>query len=139
MRELTNLFKALSDESRLRILNLIANAGELCVCDIEHTLGFTQTKVSRHLTYLKHAGLVNDRRAGLWVLYSLSDTSQKQHIRLMKELKDILNLHPILQEDIKRLKKAIKKGNCTTVSVILPSISSPADLPRRKLAKVTSK
>ncbi len=119
MRELTELFKALSDESRLRILNLIIHAGELCVCDIERTLGFTQTKVSRHLTYLKHSGLVKDRREGLWVIYSLTE-SEHQHKRLLQELKDLLNLYPILQQDISLLKKAIKNGSCTAYSIIYP-------------------
>ena len=49
MKELAAVFKALADEARLRILNLLFRTGELCVCDIEATTGFTQTKVSRHL------------------------------------------------------------------------------------------
>ena len=69
MDTLAKTFKALSDESRLRILGIILRSEELCVCDIEYVMGFTQTKVSRHLAYLKNAGLVEDRRQGLWMLY----------------------------------------------------------------------
>ena len=92
MKQLVELFKALADESRLRILNLLVNAGELCVCDIQKILRFSQPKVSRHLTYLKHAGLVRDRREGLWVVYSFVGLQDESRRRLMKELKDVFDL-----------------------------------------------
>jgi ArsR family transcriptional regulator len=94
---------------------------ENCVFAILNALGFTQTKVSRHLIYLKHSGLVKDRREGLWVIYSLTK-AEHQHQRLLKELKDLLDLYPLLQEDIARLNKAIKNGSCTTYAVIFPQI-----------------
>lgn len=120
MRELANLFKALCDESRLRILNLIVHTGELCVCDIQRILKFSQPKVSRHLTYLKNAGLVKDERRGMWVLYSLKNTEDETHKRLLKELKDIFNLIPELKNDIFQLDKSIKQGTCTTYCTIYP-------------------
>ena len=69
MREIAGLFKALSDETRLEILALLLVGGELCVCDVEGTLGITQSKASRHLRYLYHAGLVDNRRVGVWMHY----------------------------------------------------------------------
>jgi len=63
--------QALSDENRLRIINLLAARTELCVCDIQSVLNMTQTKVSRHLTILKNAGLVTSRRDGRWMYYAL--------------------------------------------------------------------
>ncbi|MBU1299059.1 MAG: metalloregulator ArsR/SmtB family transcription factor [Bacteroidetes bacterium] len=120
MTELVELFKALSDESRLRILNLLVNAGELCVCDMQKILKFSQPKVSRHLLYLKHAGLVKDRREGMWVIYSFIKAKDSSHQRLLKELKDIFNLNPKLQEDVAMLKSAFKQGSCTTYCVIYP-------------------
>src|SRR3954453_2916991 len=60
------LFKALADSTRLRILGLLLT-GEVCVCDIHESLKIPQSKASRHLAYLRKAGLVDTRRAGLWV------------------------------------------------------------------------
>ena len=73
MNELTSIFKALSDETRLRIIKLLEQ-GELCVCDIVAALDMVQPKVSFHLNALKEAGLIKDRKAGRWIHYRL-DTS----------------------------------------------------------------
>ena len=62
MIALANLFKALADETRLRILALLTDCDELCVCDIEQVLSITQSKASRHLRYLANVGLVEGRR-----------------------------------------------------------------------------
>ena len=66
------LFKAMADQTRLRILALLAG-GEVCVCDIHETLGIPQPRASRHLAYLRRTGLVLDRKEGLWVYYRLAD------------------------------------------------------------------
>ena len=68
---LETLFKALSDTTRLRILALL-QAGEICVCDIHGSLDLPQPTVSRHLAYLRKAGLVTGRKDGLWVHYRLA-------------------------------------------------------------------
>jgi len=70
MKNLVRALKALSDETRLRIINLLFE-NELCVCDIMETLQITQAKASRHLVYLKNAGLVTDRKQARWVYYSI--------------------------------------------------------------------
>jgi ArsR family transcriptional regulator len=69
---LEQLFKAMADQTRLRILALLAG-GEVCVCDIHETLGIPQPRASRHLAYLRRTGLVLDRKDGLWVYYRLAD------------------------------------------------------------------
>ena len=74
MKKTAQLFKALSDETRLRILALLT-AGELCVCDLMAVLELPQSTVSRHLAYLRHAGLVEDRRQGVWMYYRLATPS----------------------------------------------------------------
>lgn len=71
MRDVAQLFKVLADEARLKMLWLLFNNEELCVCDIMETLGITQSKASRHLATLRHAGLVTDRKVGAWSYYSL--------------------------------------------------------------------
>lgn len=72
MKSISRLFKALNDETRLRIVNLLA-WGELCVCDLIHALGMPQSTVSRHLATLKNAGIVTDRRCKTWAYYRLSE------------------------------------------------------------------
>jgi ArsR family transcriptional regulator len=72
MKELADTFKALSDETRLQIMTLLLARTELCVCDFVGALGLTQSKASRHLRYLYNAGLVEDRRDGLWMHYRIS-------------------------------------------------------------------
>ncbi|QDA59555.1 ArsR/SmtB family transcription factor [Hymenobacter jejuensis] len=69
----TQLFKALGDESRVRILHLIWRNQEMCISDLEQVLDFTQTKTSRQLLVLKNAGLVNFRRLDNWIFYYLKD------------------------------------------------------------------
>ena len=71
MKKTARLFKALADETRLRILSLLT-AGELCVCDLMTVLDLPQSTVSRHLAYLRNAGLVEDRRSGVWMHYRLT-------------------------------------------------------------------
>jgi ArsR family transcriptional regulator len=63
-------FKALSDETRFKIVVLLSG-GELCVCNIEESLGLSQAKVSRHLSVLRYSGIVKSRRHGQWIYYSL--------------------------------------------------------------------
>lgn len=76
------LFHALSDETRLRVLDLLKE-GERCVCDLSLTLGAQQSRLSFHLRTLKEAGLVSDRREGRWIYYAVrSDT--------LDELEDLL-------------------------------------------------
>ncbi len=66
-----DLFRALADATRLRCLVLLQREGELCVCELTHALDVSQPKISRHLAQLREAGLVADRREGLWVHYRL--------------------------------------------------------------------
>ncbi len=68
--EMESLFKALADATRLRILGLLLT-GEVCVCDIHESLRIPQPMASRHLAYLRHSGLVETRRDGLWIHYRL--------------------------------------------------------------------
>jgi ArsR family transcriptional regulator len=67
-----SLFSAMAHDTRLRALILLAGHGELCVCELTHALGLSQPHVSRHLAQLREAGLVTDRREGIWVYYRIS-------------------------------------------------------------------
>lgn len=72
MNDIVMIFKALSDETRLRIIKLLEH-GELCVCDITAALDMVQPKVSFHLSTLKEAGFIKDRKQGKWIHYSLNE------------------------------------------------------------------
>jgi ArsR family transcriptional regulator, arsenate/arsenite/antimonite-responsive transcriptional repressor len=122
MNELTTVFKALSDEARLRILNLLFRTGELCVCDIETTTGFTQTKVSRHLSYLRQAGLLDHRQQGLWMLYRIAEPRNEEHRQLLHCLRAILQSNRVAIRDAQELQRSIQKGCCTTFSAIKPHV-----------------
>jgi len=87
MKEPAQFFKVLADESRLKMLWLLFNRRELCVCDVMAVLEITQSKASRHLAALRNAGLASDRKEGLWSYYSLrpvEDRLIKEHLKLLK-------------------------------------------------------
>ncbi len=98
MKTTAQLFKALSDETRLRILALLA-AGELCVCELMTTLQLPQSTVSRHLAYLRNAGLVEDRRQGVWMYYRLADKGSALQRDLMALLQEHLGELPQARQD----------------------------------------
>ena len=113
MRDLIEVFKILSDETRLRILMLLMEK-ELCVCEIEAALDMAQSRVSHQLRNLKNVGLIKDRREGTWVYYSLNsnglDSFNKSVIELLSKklksdptvLKDYDSLERVIQADVRR-------------------------------------
>ena len=117
MKSFAAVFKALSDESRLRIINLLYYSGELCVCDIEEVMGFTQTKVSRHLAYLRKAGLVDDRKQGLWMLYSIATPRNEEQKAVLDFLAGLLKSDPVARKDAQRLAGRIRNGCCASYSI----------------------
>ena len=98
----TQIFKAFSDESRVRIMHLLYQNSEMCISDLEHTLDFTQTKTSRHITYLKNSGLLSYRKHDLYVFYFIKDEVYeivRQLVKLLEkdqQLKDDLEVYRIL-------------------------------------------
>ena len=94
MRDLAAIFKALADETRLAILVLIVDHGELCVCDIVQTLEISQSKASRHLRYLYNSGFLFDRREGVWVYYRIRDDLPAPHRRLLALVPELVPRNP---------------------------------------------
>jgi len=88
MQDLLIIFKALSEETRLRIIKLLER-GELCVCDIVAALDMVQPKVSFHLAALKEAGFIKDRKQGRWTHYSLDDSDFFRRFLLLSVLERI--------------------------------------------------
>ena len=108
LRDLIKVFKALSDETRIRLLKLLQQR-ELCVCELMQTLNMTQSRVSRNLGILKDAGLAKDRRDGLWVHYSLDQKSFNRYATpILELLKDWVNDDAAILEDLDELRKAVK-------------------------------
>ncbi len=88
MKELTNIFKALSDETRLRILKLLEN-GELCVCDVVAALDMIQPQVSFHLGVLRKANLLKGRKQGKWMHYKIDDSDMFKRFIMLSVLERI--------------------------------------------------
>ena len=95
------MFRAFSDRTRLRILNLL-KLGEFCVCDIVSIIGVPQAKASRHLGYLRRSGLVLARKEGLWVYYELAPAQSAFHHKLLECLGCCLKDVPELAADLAR-------------------------------------
>lgn len=90
MKTLAAQFGALADETRLEMLALLLERGELCVCHFVGALAITQSKASRHLRTLFHAGFLEDRRAGLWVHYRIAPDLDGDRKAMLASLSGIL-------------------------------------------------
>jgi ArsR family transcriptional regulator len=105
-------FMGLADRTRLRILNLLLS-GELCGCDIEYVLDVSQSNVSRHLNYLRQAGLVRNRRDGYRVYYRLADGRDQSMSLLFDYLRRAFARDQTFGADSRALAAAVRKGPCT--------------------------
>jgi len=99
------LFAALSDRTRLRLLNLM-DGREVCVCYFVEILGQSQPKISRHLAYLRRAGIVAARREGKWAHYRIVVPATTGTARLLRETLAVLREDQAMQADLKRLNKS---------------------------------
>lgn len=105
------LFRAFSDRTRLRILHLL-RGGEVCVGDLAKALRVPQPTASRHLAYLRRAGLVLTRRQGLWTFYSLAPAKGQFHQSLLRCLGSCFREIPELEGDARRYARIQKAGGC---------------------------
>jgi ArsR family transcriptional regulator len=110
MQDLNKLMKALSDETRLRILNILLEK-ECCVCEIMQVMNISQSRASRNLRILQDAGLLKARRHGAWIFYSIDrDTANCYSASLVRLLKDTPVAGEIPARDRERLKHAVRTG-----------------------------
>jgi ArsR family transcriptional regulator, arsenate/arsenite/antimonite-responsive transcriptional repressor len=100
LASMESAFKALGDETRLRILGLLLS-GEVCVCHIHESLRIPQSKASRHLAYLRRAGLVETRRQGVWIYYRLAGSRDPVRRALLSALGRV----EAVRRDVDRLRK----------------------------------
>ena len=110
LESLSLLFKALSDPARIRIVNLLAAQGELCNCHIEEVTGYGSSKISRHFSYLKQSNLIQSRRDGLWIYYSLKPISNPVHGLIHQAIDLFPELYPVLRQDIENMKVLLCKS-----------------------------
>lgn len=103
----SQLLKALADPVRLRILHLLSEADEICVCHLHEALGLAQPTVSRHLAYLRKHGLVVGRKEGLWVHYRLAKPKTNLHRGIMVCLQTCLTDMDELRRDRERLDSVV--------------------------------
>ena len=101
---LENLFKALADRTRLRLISLIGES-EVCVCFLVEILTTSQPKISRHLAYLRRAQIVSARREGKWIHYRLTEPPDEHAARILREVRASLGEHPEFQRDREKLER----------------------------------
>ena len=116
---LENLFKALADRTRLRLINLIGDS-EVCVCFLVEILKTSQPKISRHLAYLRHAQIVAARREGKWMHYRLTEPPDEHAARILREVRASLGEHPEFQHDREKLERV-----CCAVQLPVPLRRAP--------------
>ena len=102
--DMERLFKALADRTRLRLLNLIG-ADEVCVCFFVEVLKTNQPKISRHLAYLRKAGVVSSRRDGKWMHYRIVEPPDSHAAKIFREVRSSREDDPLMQRDRTRLTK----------------------------------
>ena len=117
--DLVTLFQALGDPTRLRLLNLLA-AGEICVCYFIDVLDDPQPKISRHLAYLRRAGLASARRDGKWMNYSLARPASPAAARVLDATLEELANDKQMQRDRAQLERA-----CCAVRLPAPLVNAP--------------
>jgi len=121
--EMETLFKALADETRLRILGLLLT-GEVCVCNIHESLRIPQSKASRHLAYLRRSGLVETRRDGLWIHYRLGRRADPVLGAIVDAVRHALSHLDVVRKDAERLQR--RTGCCIPtpgdVAGVLPAV-----------------
>lgn len=111
VRPISKLFKALGDETRVRIVALLAH-GELCVCHIESALGLSQPTASRQLGVLRAAGVVDHRRTGTWVYYRIAKQNDPACDRQLRSLVRSFADRDVLRKDVEKLLKVRGPNPC---------------------------
>ena len=118
MKDVLSVTKALSDGNRLRTVMALREMTELCVCQLTEMLGLAPATVSRHMSILRHAGLVESRKNGRWVYYRISEAAKAEPIvTVMDWLGESLDRAAEIKADRKYLRKIAKCGAaeyCTT-------------------------
>jgi len=131
MEKLAQLYKALSEEMRLRIMMLLTQ-GELCVCDVQAVLDEPQSKVSRHLAYLKYSGLVRSKRVGVWMHYLIKKSADKTCMAQLAFMEENISKLPQFAADRKKLLEFQKQKGCDALPAPRRKSRSAVSNPNKK-------
>ena len=104
---LEQVFAALADPTRLRIVGLLAGNEDVCVCHLYDALKIPQSKASRHLAYLRRHGIVTATKRGLWVHYRLSDRTDEASARIMRAVREVVAGSDVVRRDAVRLQRRL--------------------------------
>ncbi len=118
----SQFFQALADETRLRCMVLLQQHGELCVCELTYALDVSQPKISRHLAHLKAAGVVRDRRQGVWIFYTVRPQLPDWMATIIRNTTQQLREQSPFTEDNQRLNQMTQRPNelnCDTSLLII--------------------
>lgn len=106
------MFRCFADRTRLRLMHMLHQRNEMCVCDLMRVLDLPQAKASRHLVYLQKAGLIKARSKRQWVYYRLAPAKGKLHAKLLECLDNASKDLPALQIDLKQLNQCKNLSEC---------------------------
>ena len=121
MQDILKVFKALSDETRLRIINLLLER-ECCVCEVMQAMRISQTRASRGLTVLYNAGILKVKRDGLWVLYSINEEGMERYYDCLSQLiTSAIKNDELADLDRDRLKTIVRESPCVARAKLLDS------------------
>ncbi len=111
-RETVNVFKALSDPNRIRIVKMLGER-ELCLCEVREVLGLSNSTVSKHLSVLRDAGILLDSKDGKWVNFKLNDKPQNRFaISIIDFLRNSFDDDETIKKDLKLVRKVDRKKIC---------------------------
>jgi DNA-binding transcriptional ArsR family regulator len=117
--KLVEIYRCLCDETRLRILHLLAQ-GPLCVCHFQSILNAPQVAISKHLTYLRKRGLVTAQRHEQWMIYRLPEPCPKELRLQLRCAQDCMQSSPVFRDDLKKLKRM--NCECDWVRELAPAV-----------------
>jgi ArsR family transcriptional regulator len=114
------LFQSVADPTRLRLLNLLLQAGEICVCEMVDALDVPQYNISRHLHVLVSAGWLEDRRLGKWIYYRISETLKPHQRSMLRAIEQLRGERSDFQEDERRAGRRLKlrRGGLCCVGLV---------------------
>jgi len=130
LKEMETFFLALADKTRLRILNLMRES-EVCVCFFSEVLGKSQPKISRHLAYLRSAGIVSTRREGKWIHYKIEIPENSHIAKILQDVLEGLKSEKLMREDYEKLCSVC---NAREIPVTIARAPKPYILPEPNMS-----
>jgi ArsR family transcriptional regulator len=122
---LTDLYRCLSDQTRLRILNLLKE-GPLCVCHIQSILGQSQVQISKALANMKRLGIVQSTRRGTWMIYELLDPPDLMLSRNLESLEAVADAYPVFQSDLRKRRRILEEF-CASEGIFPPTVQKAVE------------